>query len=171
MILVLHENKGNEHARGHLGTELQNKAGAVLRVSNSKCRTHHVLEYRDGRYPYIPAMKVERSGPNGTLCTLQELDQHTKAPTTKKGLIADYTDEELHIAISPLFSDLIELENGVLKAGIKRQLPELTEAGIRSAFADLLSREILNHNGENPRGARSRYSLNAEFKMKYKGSL
>ena len=33
IVVVLHQNKGNEHARGHLGTELQNKAETVISVS------------------------------------------------------------------------------------------------------------------------------------------
>ena len=33
IVVVLHQNKGNEHARGHLGTELQNKAETVVSVT------------------------------------------------------------------------------------------------------------------------------------------
>jgi hypothetical protein len=33
LLNILHQNKGNEHARGHLGSELVNKAELVLKVS------------------------------------------------------------------------------------------------------------------------------------------
>ena len=33
ILCVLHENKGDKNSRGHIGTELQNKAESVLRVS------------------------------------------------------------------------------------------------------------------------------------------
>lgn len=38
IINVLHENKGSEHARGHLGSELTNKSEVVIRVSTNDNR-------------------------------------------------------------------------------------------------------------------------------------
>lgn len=36
IVCVLHQNKGDENARGHLGTELQNKAETVISVTKDK---------------------------------------------------------------------------------------------------------------------------------------
>ena len=33
---ILHQNKGEEHARGHIGTELSNKAETVLQVEKDE---------------------------------------------------------------------------------------------------------------------------------------
>ena len=33
---ILHQNKGDEHARGHIGTELSNKAETVLQVEKDE---------------------------------------------------------------------------------------------------------------------------------------
>ncbi|MCU9931164.1 mobilization protein, partial [Escherichia coli] len=35
IVTVLHQNKGDNNARGHIGTELNNKAETVLSVSKS----------------------------------------------------------------------------------------------------------------------------------------
>ena len=38
IINILHQNKGNEHARGHLGTEMINKCESVLRVTQNDAK-------------------------------------------------------------------------------------------------------------------------------------
>ena len=38
---ILHQNKGDEHARGHIGTELSNKAETVLQVEKEEPRCKH----------------------------------------------------------------------------------------------------------------------------------
>ena len=41
ILCVLHENKGDRNSRGHIGTELQNKAESVVRVSRDPENKHH----------------------------------------------------------------------------------------------------------------------------------
>ena len=41
ILCVLHENKGDRNSRGHIGTELQNKAESVIRVSRDPENKHH----------------------------------------------------------------------------------------------------------------------------------
>lgn len=36
ILCILHENKGSDHARGHLGTEMVNKSETVIKVTNDK---------------------------------------------------------------------------------------------------------------------------------------
>jgi hypothetical protein len=38
ILTILHQNKGNEHARGHLGAEMVNKAETVIKVSQNDCK-------------------------------------------------------------------------------------------------------------------------------------
>lgn len=44
IVNVLHQNKSNDNARGHIGTELINKAETVLSVSKSACGNFSVVE-------------------------------------------------------------------------------------------------------------------------------
>jgi len=45
ILCVLHENKGDRNSRGHIGTELQNKAESVIRVSrDSENKQHSKVE-------------------------------------------------------------------------------------------------------------------------------
>lgn len=43
IITILHQNKGNEHAKGHMGTEFTNKAETVLKVSQNDAK-HVIIE-------------------------------------------------------------------------------------------------------------------------------
>ena len=48
-VVVLHENPGGEKARGHLGTELSNKASTILQISQSEVNEVFKLKIRKSR--------------------------------------------------------------------------------------------------------------------------
>lgn len=61
ILTIIHENKASQHARGHLGTELQNKAELVLKVSkNEEKQTVCEPEFSRGE-PFEP-FAFERDG-------------------------------------------------------------------------------------------------------------
>lgn len=50
ILNILHENKSNQNARGHLGTELQNKCETVIRISkDEKVEDISIIEGQDTR--------------------------------------------------------------------------------------------------------------------------
>lgn len=64
ILTVLHQNKGDNNARGHLGTELQNKAETVLSVTKDKNGDFSLVEpeYCRNKEPQSFAFKINESG-------------------------------------------------------------------------------------------------------------
>ena len=57
---VIHQNKGDENARGHIGTEINNKSETVLRVEKDK--NDDAIQHRRGRlYPryFFPSICLQ----------------------------------------------------------------------------------------------------------------
>ena len=61
IINILHQNKGNEHARGHLGSEMINKSESVLKVTQNEDK-QIVLEPEFTRGLAFNAIAFERDG-------------------------------------------------------------------------------------------------------------
>ena len=64
IVTILHQNKGNEHARGHIGTELINKSESVYSVSTTKNKQTSVFEavFCRGKEPEPFAFQINDKG-------------------------------------------------------------------------------------------------------------
>ena len=65
IVCVLHQNKGDNNARGHIGTELQNKGETVLSVSKDPENKHISVveaEYCRDREPEPFAFEIDENG-------------------------------------------------------------------------------------------------------------
>jgi hypothetical protein len=64
IITVLHQNKGDTNARGHLGTEIVNKAETVLSITKSKEQDISIVEaeYCRGKEPESFAFEIDEMG-------------------------------------------------------------------------------------------------------------
>jgi hypothetical protein len=116
IICILHQNKGDGNARGHLGTELVNKAQTVLSVSleaGDKCVSSVEPEYtRDLSFPSFSFTVNEDSLPE--LCDTPQQEQKGKHPPTPN-LIADETHFQVlrgiyrRVTEYPTYSELTDM--------------------------------------------------------------
>lgn len=120
IICVLHQNKTDQNARGHLGTELQNKAETVLSVSKDpKNKDISIVEaeYCREREPDPFAIEIDGYG----LPRLVE-DWHpvNNPQRAKKAITPGDFDEEYHRKIlSPIFFETPNLKRSELITSIK----------------------------------------------------
>jgi hypothetical protein len=133
IINVLHQNKGDCNARGHLGTELTNKAESVIsiEVSDDPAISRVTAEYtRDVEFKSFSFTINDESLP--VLCELPE-------SATRKRTEPNFIHDELHVQIlSKIFRDRIDLKYKEVCQYIKL---EFSEAG--TIFGDNRSRDYL----------------------------
>jgi hypothetical protein len=93
----LHQNKGNDHARGHIGTELQNKSESVFSVTKStdnKELSIFEAEFCRGKEPEPFAFRINESG-------IPEIVEYETG--NKKGFSQEFTEEKLYFLIQESF--------------------------------------------------------------------
>ncbi|AKP50743.1 hypothetical protein CA2015_1295 [Cyclobacterium amurskyense] len=158
IITVLHQNKRDENARGHLGTELVNKAETVLSVSldpqNKKISVVEPEFCRD-REPGIFAFTVNENG-------LPELVEGWEKVDTKskKTLSPSEIEPEYHKAkLQEIFKDLgDEIKGGELVDGLKT-IFEIGNTRAKEFRTYYLSRNWIKRNGK-LRSPNQYYTLN-----------
>lgn len=98
LMTVLHQNKGDNNARGHLGSELVNKAETVLSVTKDKATEFSIVEaeFCRDREPEPFAFEIDEDG-------LPRLVEHWELTSekyqTQKGVTPTDVPTETHIAI------------------------------------------------------------------------
>lgn len=95
IICVLHQNKGDNNARGHLGTELQNKAETVLSVTkyqNDENISIVSAEYCRDKEPKDFAFTIDSEGLPYTIEGFEVRNEATK----RKAIIPSEIDELVH---------------------------------------------------------------------------
>lgn len=141
IICVLHQNKNDQNARGHLGTELQNKAETVLSVTKdneNKDISIVEAEYCREREPEPFAFEIDGYG----LPRLVE-DWHPVNSTRqgKKSVTPNDFEMEYHLKIlKHLFIENHQPKRGELISAIKSAFKT---KGID--FGDNKARDFLNH--------------------------
>lgn len=96
IITVLHMNKGDSNARGHLGTELTNKSESVISIGKDPDNKEQILvspEYCRNREFEQFAFKIDDFG----IPYIVEVEQLAKAP--KKALTPVDVDESTHVLV------------------------------------------------------------------------
>jgi hypothetical protein len=98
LMTVLHQNKGDNNARGHLGSELVNKAETVLSVTKDNASGFSIVEaeYCRDREPEPFAFDIDEDG-------LPRLVEHWELTSekyqTQKGVTPSEIPHETHVAI------------------------------------------------------------------------
>lgn len=94
IITVLHQNKGNDHLRGHIGTELQNKAETVVNVERDKTNKEvSLISASEARNKEFEQFAFMVSGEPGELA-LPEVIDYTP-PDPEKSRSGSTAPEEL----------------------------------------------------------------------------
>jgi hypothetical protein len=148
IITVLHQNKRDENARGHLGTELVNKAETVLSVSldpNDKKISVVEPEFCRDREPEIFAFTVDENGLPVLVDGWELPDTKSKKTLTPPEISNDYHAEKLN----KIFKDLgTNLKGGELLDSIKTVF-EIGDSRAKEFRTYYLSKKwILRHGKE-----------------------
>jgi hypothetical protein len=118
IVCVLHQNKGDNNARGHIGTELMHKAETVLSVTKSTDNKDISIveaEYCRDKDPEPFAFEIDSDGlPVIDQGWLKKLKKNSK----KQG-IEDLTLDQLNTLIIQSFIKISELSYSELKTQIK----------------------------------------------------
>ncbi|MDA3614738.1 AAA family ATPase [Polluticaenibacter yanchengensis] len=157
---VLHVNKSDNNARGHLGTELVNKAETVMLVEKDS-KTEHISyitpeHTRQGSFKPITFYIDENICPKAITQKEANIILAQNSPFAdmteiehKKTIVRVYRDQE-----ELLYSELLDRTSKVTKKGdaLARQLKEIW-----------ISQDFITHNGQ--RGKAARYKIN--FQLNY----
>jgi hypothetical protein len=129
IIVVLHQNKSDNNARGHIGTELINKAETVLSVS--------VLEH-DSTVSIVEPAQVRNREPQPFAFTIDEEgipqiieDYETAKPKAEKANnVYSLQESDLRTIITAVFSHNKQLRYGELQQRVKIAYNEYTGSPI-----------------------------------------
>lgn len=129
IVTVLHQNKSDNNARGHIGTELINKAETVLSVS--------VLEH-DSTVSIVEPAQVRNREPQPFAFTIDEdgipqilEDYETAKPKPEKANnVYSLQDNDLRNIITAVFSNEKQLKYGELQQRVKIAYHERTGVSI-----------------------------------------
>ncbi|MFH4969324.1 AAA family ATPase [Gaetbulibacter sp. M240] len=128
IIVVLHQNKGNAFARGHLGTELINKAELVLSVTKENSNEEISVvkpEYSRDIQPESFAFTII----DGLPTAVDDFVENT-ANTHRQKKLKDLTDEDKLKLLKDVFSD----DKGFMYGGLKNQ--------IKSSYSRLFKEQV-----------------------------
>jgi hypothetical protein len=141
IICVLHQNKGDSNARGHLGTELVNKAETVLSVSvdgeNKNISIVEATQCRD-REPESFAFEIAENGlPN----IVDDWELKSERYNTQKGIIPQEIPEETHLKLlAEIFSNTPQPKHGGLISEVKNKF-----ADYRKKIGDNKARDFITY--------------------------
>jgi hypothetical protein len=120
LLTILHQNKGNDHARGHLGSEMVNKAETVIKVSQTDNKEIMAEPEFTRGMPFEPfALSRDENGipvlidnwkqtsDNPTYPTRRKLEQPTEVPTVLH-----------HAVLNKVFKNDAELKSGEFLNGL-----------------------------------------------------
>jgi len=98
LLNILHQNKGNEHARGHLGSELVNKAELVLKVSQDD-EKQIIVEPEFSRGAPFDAFAINRDDTGKPYLVDGFILKSSKSESKSKVLLPNEIHESTHLEI------------------------------------------------------------------------
>lgn len=139
IVTVLHQNKGDNNPRGHIGTELTNKAETVLTVTvDSKNKNISIVEPQQCRnIPFDPlAFQISEKG-------MPELvEDYVKSSSRKEKIdIINEDNDKKQILIKKAFGERMTLTYTELKSEIKKA----HKLVYHTNFADNKIKDFITH--------------------------
>jgi hypothetical protein len=161
IIVVLHQNPSNDKARGHLGTELMNKAETVFLVqidSTNENNASVVSPQLCRNKPFEPfAFYIDEVG-----VPILDKEYKTKSKNIAKRNLQDLNNEEIIVLYESVFKPKNELVHGELVKTIKSQLEIIHGKRVNSGINQI--KEFVKYSIDNEwllqNGERKPYCLN-----------
>lgn len=162
IIVVLHQNPSNDKARGHLGTELMNKAETVFLVQIDTANENNssvVSPQLCRNKPFEPfAFYIDENG-----VPILDSEYKTKSKNIAKRSLQDFNNEEIIILYKSVFKTKHELVHGELVKTIKSQLEAIHGKKVNSGINQI--KEFIKYSFDNEwllqNGERKPYYLNS----------
>ena len=139
IITILHQNKGNEHARGHLGSELVNKSETVLKVSQND-EKEIIIEPEFTRGQPFEVFALDRDQDGIPLLIEGWKPEEERAGKKKPLLPVDITQETHNDIIKNVFS----IEERLAYAGLMENIKHFFQVR-GTTFGDSKAREFIAH--------------------------
>ena len=155
IVNVLHQNRGNDHAVGHIGRELINKSESVVLVETKDGITDVKHEFSRGQAFESFGFKVDENG----LPFILDDYQSDQGPTIKKKLIPSQVPDETHKKImNEVFKIQKEYSRADLITNIILKYHEFGigfgESKAREFLEHCKNQSIIKHNGKNSKAAK-----------------
>lgn len=130
IMTILHQNKGDNNARGHLGSELVNKAETVLSITkNEEDKSISIVEAEQCRdmdfNPFAFNISIEALPQ-----IVEQWEQKTTKSKEKQGIIQELGDMNIYKLLTESFSKCEKLLYGQLQAQIKLAAPATLQKSI-----------------------------------------
>ena len=162
IIVVLHQNPSNDKARGHLGTELMNKAETVFLVQIDTANENNssvVSPQLCRNKPFEPfAFYIDEDG-----APILDSEYKTKSKNIAKRSLQDFNNEEIIVLYKSVFKTKHELVHGELVKTIKSQLEAIHGKKVNSGINQI--KEFIKYSFDNEwllqNGERKPYYLNS----------
>lgn len=162
IIVVLHQNPSNDKARGHLGTELMNKAETVFLVQIDTANENNssvVSPQLCRNKPFEPfAFYIDENG-----VPILDSEYKTKSKNIAKRSLQDFNNEEIIVLYKSVFKTKHELVHGELVKTIKSQLEAIHGKKVNSGINQI--KEFIKYSFDNEwllqNGERKPYYLNS----------
>lgn len=142
LTCVLHQNKGDNNARGHLGTELVNKAETVLSVTKEKDNKDVSIveaEYCRDKEPKPFAFKIDEIG---LPVVIDEWETQKEKYDTQKGVTPLQLSDNKHLLVlRKIFSKTENPKHKDLISNIKLEF----EINFQKKFGDNKAKDFINY--------------------------
>jgi hypothetical protein len=166
LLTILHQNKGNEHARGHLGAELTNKAETVLKVSQGEAN-EIIIESEFARGEPFQTFALTR-GEAGKPSLLENWKAPAKSekPRSQKVLLPTEIIKETHIEIlQKVFNAEPKKKYNELLSSLKNQINSwygysISDAKVKNYIQYYLDESIITKSGQKPQ---TRYFITTDI--------
>lgn len=136
IIVVLHENKNDKNPRGHLGTELTNKAETVLSVSKNETDDNISIvqaEYCRDRDPEPFAFEINDEG-------LPQIAENFEIRTNKKITPGSIPPHTHNTVLRAIFGNNKQLGHSEFIASLKFEFEQIGQA-----IGDNKAKDFINH--------------------------
>lgn len=165
LLTILHQNKGNEHARGHLGAELTNKAEMVLKVSQGESNEIIIEpEFTRGE-PFQTFALIRGEAGKPRLLENWKAPAKSEKSRSQKVLLPTEIIKETHIEIlQKVFNAQAKKKYNELLSSLKNQINSwygysISDAKVKTYIQYYIDEGIITKSGQTPQ---TRYYLNPE---------
>lgn len=161
IIVVLHQNKNNNYARGHLGTELVNKAETVLSVTKQQGNEDISVvksEYSRGIEPEPFAFTIIDGLPRAVEKFIEKIVE-----SKRKDKLVDLKNEDKFKLLKEVFSDENGFMYGELVQQIKRSYSELSKEHVGDNQVKDFIKQCKTKGWINQEKPKSKYTLTSSL--------